>query len=166
MSDSLTYHRSFDVVMHGYTTWRVAAVPAGLAIAAGLLRVLSTRVSPEERRRLRVYDLLTGGACVFLSVGTMATVLATWHEYADFRTRLQGGSVRLLTGTVNQFIPEGPGGHPRETFRINGIPFSYSSYEVTSAFHRTARCGGPMREGLHVRMADVDGAILRLDVAP
>jgi hypothetical protein len=45
------------------------------------------------------------------------------------------------------------------------VEFSYPDYTVTCGFNNTASRGGPIREGLQVRIHYVDQLILRLEVA-
>ena len=49
--------------------------------------------------------------------------------------------------------------------RVDTAHFSYSKYEINSGFRRNVGQGGPMREGLFVRIANVDGEIARLEIA-
>jgi len=56
-------------------------------------------------------------------------------------------------------------GHQDETFTVNGVRFSYSDFGVTCGFNNSASHGGPIREGLQVRIHYVGNAILRLEVA-
>jgi hypothetical protein len=52
-----------------------------------------------------------------------------------------------------------------ERFTVNGVEFSQSDYVVTCGFNDTASHGGPIREGLQVRIHYVDNAILKLEIA-
>jgi hypothetical protein len=56
-------------------------------------------------------------------------------------------------------------GHANEHFTVCGVPFSYSDYVVTEGFNRTSSHGGPMREGLWVRITYVGDIIARLEIA-
>ena len=56
-------------------------------------------------------------------------------------------------------------GHSLESFEVNGHRFAYSDYIVTAGFNNTQSHGGPIREGLQVRIVAVDGRIARLEVA-
>jgi hypothetical protein len=55
-------------------------------------------------------------------------------------------------------------GRGAESFAVNGHRFSYSDSVVTSGFHTTVALGGPIREGLYVRIACANGLIPRLEV--
>lgn len=56
-------------------------------------------------------------------------------------------------------------GHARETFVVNGQYFSYSDYDLTQGFNQTQSHGGPIKEGLQVRITHVDGSIVKLEIA-
>ncbi len=60
-------------------------------------------------------------------------------------------------------------GHGVERFTVRGVQFAYSDYIWSIGFNRTARHGGPIQEGLWVRIGyfdrgDADYEILRLEV--
>jgi hypothetical protein len=48
---------------------------------------------------------------------------------------------------------------------VHGVRFQYSDYVITAGFNNTSSHGGPIREGLPVRIWYLDGEILRLDIA-
>jgi hypothetical protein len=56
-------------------------------------------------------------------------------------------------------------GHAMESFCVQEQCFSYSDYVVTTGFHNTASHGGPIREGLNVRIEYIGNIILKLEVA-
>lgn len=49
-------------------------------------------------------------------------------------------------------------------FTVKAQRFCYSDYEVTPGFHNAASHGGPIRAGIHVRIAYLGPAILRLQI--
>ena len=53
-----------------------------------------------------------------------------------------------------------------ESFAVGGHRFSYSDYVVTSGFHNTASHGGPIHDGLDVRVSYLGNLILRLEIVP
>lgn len=59
-------------------------------------------------------------------------------------------------------------GHDTERFRVGSVSFAYSDYIVESGFNRTSSHGGPIREGLAVRIhysgQPSHATILRLEV--
>ena len=70
----------------------------------------------------------------------------------------------MIEGPVMDFHPVPSLGKGDETFVVNGVKFAYSDYVLTAGFHNTASHGGPIREGLVVRIWHFRGRILRLDI--
>jgi hypothetical protein len=154
----------YDVGRQGYQTWRDASLPALVTIVALLLGFIArktVRDSPEPR--WRAYSRVARLVAFLGLVGTFASLIYTWHEFHQYSGALNSGKYRNTTGIVTSFVPERSDGHPRESFQLDNVRFEYSSSDVTSAFHRTVGTGGPLREGLSVRIADVDGRIVRLE---
>jgi hypothetical protein len=60
-------------------------------------------------------------------------------------------------------------GHAMETFVVNGVHFAYSDFSVQAAFHQTSSYGGPIREGLPIRLHYIGpqdcAEILQLEIA-
>jgi hypothetical protein len=94
----------------------------------------------------------------------MILLAVTLSEYNDLRASLRESKYRVITGYVRDFVPEGPGGHPRERFTVGNAEFEYGTSDITSAFHQTSTHGGPISAGLPVRITEVDGSIIRLEI--
>ncbi|MBV9128726.1 MAG: hypothetical protein JO117_11650 [Verrucomicrobia bacterium] len=56
-------------------------------------------------------------------------------------------------------------GHQMEWFVVDGRRFEYSDYVIVPGFNNTASHGGPIRQGLQVRVHYVGNNIARLEVA-
>ncbi len=52
-----------------------------------------------------------------------------------------------------------------ERFTVCGAAFSYSDYAVTAGFNNTSSHGGPIREGIWVRIAHLGNSIARVELA-
>jgi hypothetical protein len=159
----MQYDVVFDVVEGGYRQWYVAPLCLMLvAIGAGLVYF-------REHLRFMMPRLL--GAVFpyfFLGFSVLFTVLAvtgTYLQYATLRDALRDGRAELVEGTVTEFVPMPPEGHAEESFKVDGEVFHYSDYLINGGFNNTASHGGPIREGLHVRIWHVDGRIARLEIA-
>lgn len=160
------YQLIFDAAASGYSTWRAATVPAGVALFSLLLTAFAPSAwRVRESRELRWYRLLTGSIAGLAGVASLGILAHTWREYDTLRNALRRREFRVVEGKVSNFVPEGLDGHPTEKFQLGNIRFQYSTSDITSAFHRTAARGGPIHDGLRVRIAEVDGAIARLEVA-
>ncbi|GBU19797.1 MULTISPECIES: hypothetical protein [Methylobacterium] len=95
---------------------------------------------------------------------TLVTLGARWSATDEAGEAVLGNRCATVEGRVARFHPMPYGGHDRERFEVNGVPFSYSDYIVTGGFNTSASHGGPIREGLPVRICHVDGLIVRLEV--
>jgi hypothetical protein len=71
----------------------------------------------------------------------------------------------LHGGPVTDFRPMPREGHADESFVVGGRRFSYSDYSVTPGFSNTRSHGGPIDNGVYVRITHRDNTILRLEIA-
>lgn len=92
--------------------------------------------------------------------------LNTYLHFENLRDALRRGEYSIAEGRVTDFIPTPYGGKDRESFNVGERHFSYSSYDLTKGFNQTRDKGGPLREGLQVRISYVDDdTIVRIEVA-
>jgi len=133
--------------------------------AGGLLGLIRIAFSPTEAREMRFYRSLLRVVIALATLVTIIILVITWQDYSAMRSALSMHTYRVVTGQVTDFVPEGPNGHPMEQFTVSGSRYVYASSDITSAFHQTARNGGPLHEGVLVRIADSHGAIVRLEMA-
>ena len=79
----------------------------------------------------------------------MNRALRRYHEHLS---ALRAGNYSVVEGVVESFHPMPYEGHSYESFRVRGIRFTYSDYTITPCFNNTASHGGPIREGIRVRV--------------
>jgi hypothetical protein len=129
----------------------------------------------DERRREEIRDfegndpgrlgrtlgLLASAMGVLILVGAP---VAEWGGRRKLHDALTQRTYTTVEGTVSNFVAGQPDGHPMERFTVGGHEFMYSPYTATG-FNRVSTLGGPMREGLRVRIAEVQGNIARLEIA-
>ena len=149
----------YEIVYEYSPTWWPGALVASGAI---LGIAVATRVPAGWFRWLA-----WSWAVFFLYL--TATLLSMYLRDAGVvKEAIARGAVIEVEGKVNGFIPAPYEGHQDESFVVNGIPFSYSEYVNRGGFHRTAAHGGPIREGLEVRIhyfpEYANNRILRLEV--
>jgi hypothetical protein len=85
--------------------------------------------------------------------------------WADWRSAYERGAYSTVEGVVHDFKPMPYEGHQDECFWVKNQKFCYSDYIVRPGFRQSTSHGGPIREGLPVRIDYYNGQILRLDVA-
>lgn len=133
-----------------------------LGVAALVVLVATVRFVERRRTDARVSS---GG---FLALAVVIACLIVWTEERGrslTRRALADPRTYVSEGRVEHFTPEAWGGHSGdESFYVDGARFSYSQFVVTGAFHQTASHGGPIREGLPVRVTHLAERILKLEV--
>jgi len=80
------------------------------------------------------------------------------------RRALESGDFKVVEGEVRSFRPMTRESKEDESFEVGGVPFHYGDGRISAGFDDTARRGGPIREGLPVRITYRDNTILRLEV--
>ncbi|MGB3120563.1 MAG: hypothetical protein WBE58_17200 [Verrucomicrobiales bacterium] len=79
--------------------------------------------------------------------------------------KLRHNECEVIEGTVSGFLPMPPEGGI-ESFSVGGRKFEYGEEVSSSAtgFSEPASAGGPIRDGLKVRIHHAGGAIARLEI--
>lgn len=156
----------FDAAHTGYKTWFFPAFGL-IFIAVGsflvFLPTLSQKLLPNgpqgEARRLFGWAFLC-----FAIFWTAFSFIVTCGEYCSIQSAISHDQFQTVEGAVTDFIPMPYSGHAMERFKVNGVPFAYSDYVVTNGFNQTSSHGGPIREGLYVRIEYINGKIIKLDI--
>lgn len=163
----MTYTTVFDLAQDGYTAWWAPAfglilvtIGALLVFAPDLMRRLVPSGLQGTARRVSSWIFF-----VFASAWTAVVFIATFGEYKTGLSALRAGTASVVEGRVTDFVPKSSTGHAQEHFTVSGQRFSYSDNTLTSAFHNSASHGGPIREGLQVRITYFGNSILRVEIA-
>ena len=163
----MNFKTVFDVAHQGYTTWWFPAFGL-LFLCFGAVAVFK----PALIHKIMPYGVqgvartvLSWFMLIFALLWTLVTFVATFGEYRYAVNALNYGRYQIIEGPVTDFFPMPYEGHSQESFMVGGHHFSYSNYKITAGFHNAASHGGPIREGLHVRVSYVGNLILRLEVA-
>ena len=157
----------FDILQSDYTEWK--PILLGLAfVALGLLLTLAPRLMQK---------LLPGGLqgkariafgwilLAFALAWTYGAYDNTYPSYKRLREAAARGQAVTIEGPIEHFHPMPYGGHDSESFDVAGEHFSFSDYSYTGGFNRSASHGGPLHEGLWVRIAHIDHIIVKLETA-
>jgi hypothetical protein len=132
----------FDVAQAGYRYWWLPAF--GLIFVA----IGATTIRLGERP----HQGFGWGSLIFGLVWTLATLATTLSDYIAARRAPASGRVTISEGVVTDFRPMPAMGHTRESFIVGGRRFSYSDYVATPGFNNTRSHGGPIDNGLYVRV--------------
>lgn len=147
----------FDITHKGYN--------ASLLLAPAFLFLLGAAAIWMEKRKIGYVPIKRIGYIV-CAVSVLATILFGGWAYldrTDAEKALRTGAYALVTGKIEHFRPMPYSGHPEESFSVAGHTFTYSDYVDTQCFNNTASHGGPIRDGLYVRITYTDNCILRIE---
>ncbi len=78
--------------------------------------------------------------------------------------KYEKGEYRVVEGIVERFKPMSPGHHGNESFWVSNELFKYSTNNIKPGFRKTKVTGGPIREGLNVRISYINGMIVKLEI--
>jgi hypothetical protein len=163
----MTYTTVFDATNQGYTIWWFPAFGL-IFVAVGAMLVFRPALMDKalpgglQGRPREVFRYVFFG---FAILWTLGTFVATFKEYLRAHYALDTGEYQVAEGQVTDFIPMPYTGHANESFCVSDACFSYSDYGATVGFHNSASHGGPIREGLDVRVEYIGNLILKLQVA-
>ncbi len=85
------------------------------------------------------------------------------YGVAESIADLRAGRVTVIEGRVRDFVPMPFSGHSEEQFTVSDAHFSYSDYIIQPCFNNTNSHGGPIREGIWVRLSYHGNCILRIE---
>lgn len=123
-----------------------------------------------SQRSLRVrYKAMLWVVVVLYGIRILVGSAIFWNVYRDNYHYV--GSYQVVEGTVQNYKLTTVSTSHIERFQVNGVSFAYANHGTGQCFHRTAEDGGPIREGLQVRIgyARIDrvydpACIVRLEV--
>jgi len=141
----------FDVTQQGYAAWWFPAFGL-LFVCIGALFVFApttmNRLLPRGPKG-RARTVFNWCFFIFAIAWTLLNFVITYDSYRKAMMALRDGQYAIVEGYVSD----------------KGHRFSYSDYVASAGFNNTASHGGPIREGLYVRVTYTNGVILRLEVA-
>jgi hypothetical protein len=97
-------------------------------------------------------------------IWTIVAFAVTFPDYYQLRKRYRDHQYSVVEGTVENFKPMPYEGHENESFTVKGVRFEYSDYAVSPGFNKTSSHGGPIKQGIQVRISHIGNVILRLEV--
>lgn len=138
----------FEVFLPPIAVIAVAVFIAALAFRSSAKLRGNDDINRRQRHAARGFAML---AVLFCGIAAYLTV-----GYVEFAHRLHDKAYWTIEGQVHGLSSE----RKREKFTVNGVPFIYGDYDLTPCFHNAATHGGPMRDGLHVRITYLRDPVL------
>lgn len=153
----MEYVTIFDIRQSGFSHWWALGL---IPIACGLIMLFL-----RARSRSLVGRVLPFVSIVFGLFWTLATLASTAIHHFGLASDLRNGRCEVVEGVVTQFDPMPYQGHKYESFVVAGHRFQYSDYIITGGFNRSRSHGGPIRDGLSVRIRYRGDDIAQLEIA-
>jgi hypothetical protein len=155
----MPYETVFEISRKPFPWWFPAC---GLAVVAfGWLlakRVIRSRSASGTGRKWVGWSIMGIG---LLWTICFASVYSKYHRY---NSAYRSGQYSVVEGIVEDFRPMPHEGCECECFRVKAVTFCYSDEVVSAGFNQSASHGGPIRDGLPVRIAHRDNQILKLEI--
>lgn len=151
----MEYRVVYDVTTEGPAVWFPAGGLVFVAIGVLLWRFRDQMIGGWHGPFRSRPGWRKAFAGVFLGFSVVWTVIASigvlGSHFAAKRTLSRGGAA-VVEGIVQDFHPMPYAGHDTERFTVSGVRFAYSDYIVGPGFNNTSSHGGPIREGVAVRI--------------
>lgn len=159
----MEYQVVFEIASGGLGSLSFA-LPGLLFVGIGYLLIKNR----ERLSKNRPKWFVTAFSWFFFSFAVLWTLIAGLGigvQQYQLRKSYAQGNFNIVEGAVENFDPMPYEGHKSETFTVDGVKFSYSDYQVTPGFNNATSHGGPIQEGLPVRISYIGNTIVKLEVA-
>jgi len=162
----MTPNLVFDVAYDGWTFARYG----DLIVVAVVMWVGVVAVMILDRKRLLS---LPWRWLVLVLIASVATAVlgVRWYKYRDAIAALADGRCHVIEGVTREYSLRQEGKKFVESFRVDDATFRYSWPQGNIGFRTTRKEGGPMDDGMRVRICYVPdlefkgtNEILRLEV--
>jgi hypothetical protein len=161
----MDYQVVFDITTAGYKSWSFPAHGLIFVALGATLIVIRKRLPGWWRRHPLTSSMFAFFFFGFAVLWTLISFVSTYHDYLSLSSTKEANRASVVEGLVTNFKPMPATGHAMEIFCVQGVCFEYSDYVITAGFNNTSSHGGPIREGLPVRVTYVGNSIVKLEVA-
>jgi len=164
----MRYETIFEITQK-HPDWAKILLPVIIMIFIGVMIIFFTR-NRQNARRTRLIILAVVGVSFSMDLLIGWSILS---NASSCRRAYEIGDYSVVEGMVSDFKPISYEGRADEEFNVNGVRFHYSDHEVNPGFNHTSSQGGPLREGLRVKISYSDTCstsptrcILKLEIQP
>lgn len=164
MSAQNDYYTAFTVLQRS-VPWQARFILPGIILFCSMLAVVT--IIQRRRPLSKGFIVLTMFVCaIFLVLAVyVSSAPGVQDMYARAKNTYVQGQYSTVEGIVTNFHPMPYSGHQDESFSVNGVQFSYSDFVLVPCFNNAASHGGPIHEGLRVRIAYSGNCILKLEIS-
>jgi len=90
--------------------------------------------------------------------------LYSYYHWIFFSQYLDSGPDQTVEGPVEHYLARQSGEVIFEQFTVDGVLVGYGSLGLPKCYHRPAANGGPIREGLPVRITYNGDCIVKVEI--
>lgn len=155
----MEYRTVFDVAQNGLQ-WMV---PFLISMSAALFLLLGWALRKSGDHDLSIKGLIFQGAGGIGFLFALVFFFAYYSDYLTAKKALLDHDYSIAEGVVSDFIPMPPGGHATESFRVNGVNFSYGGGFGSTVFNSEWNKGA-IRDGVEARVSYRGSDILKIEV--
>lgn len=155
----MNYTVVYDVTFEGFKNWWVFL--ACLAMLFSWFHVI------RRQRKMRAFipPILQYTLLGVLFIFTIFALIGLIFGHLALAASLWNGRCQVIEGEVSDFHPMPVGGHNKEWFSVGRHRFEYSDYILSPGFNNTASHGGPIKNGLKVKIHSFKGIIAKLEIS-
>jgi len=161
----MEYRVVFDIASAGYKSWSFPAFGLIFVVVGAGLVALRKNFGGWWGKHPIASNVFAFFFFGFAVLWTVVSFVATYHDYSSLSAAVRTNCVHVVEGVVTNFRPMPVTGHAMERFCVSDKCFEYSDYIITGGFNNTSSHGGPIREGLSVRVSYVGNSITKLEIA-
>ena len=115
-------------------------------------------------RKKMFYFIFGGFVASMASIMLLTSMVVLVPHFVECHSAYVSGKSIVVDGVVENFHPAPAIGPAAESFTVRGILFSYNKLDYSPCFHNAPLRGGPIRDGLHVRIHYNDECIQRVEL--
>lgn len=157
----LNYHTIYEVASSANSPWRIGIAFAVCAVALIWFRRSLKSQGAVRHWIMRAAVLIVAGAGVFF---------ATYEPAArgQLKQAMDKGTYQTVEGVISDYTVADPAKKIPEHFTVQSADASHNTFimrPTSPGYHETRASGSPLKAGECVRVAMIQGAIGRLEVA-
>jgi len=118
------------------------------------------------RQNVRWPAIFISFICCIWLIASVSFAYVNVRDARAYKAALREGRCEVVEGVVEVMYQQPEGGHaPGDRIRVGGRKFEYSYFTSRLAYNRTVAHGGVLVQGAKVRVHDLNGAIVKIELA-
>jgi len=161
----MNYQTVFDITTSGYKSWSFPGHGLIFIVIGFFLFLARNNLPGWWGRHPKASKIFACFYFCFALIWTITSFFATYGEYCSLSSAVKDGRAQVIEGMASNFKPMPASGHAIEHFCVENKCFGYSDYVISGGFNNTSANGGPIKEGLPVKVTFFGNAIVKLEVS-